>query len=111
MLTRLPDELAGQAIKSVIGFFDTGELPPEDADLALGLIFDSFFSTIQRDREKYQETCARNRRNRQGRTAEPDENDDEEPPSQQPSNAGGFDFSALIDRKRTQIQQERAAQG
>ena len=58
-LNMLTDEQAGRLYKSLFAYSRTGEKPDFSDDPVLAYAFIDFTMDIDRDREKYEQTCQR----------------------------------------------------
>ena len=54
VIDKLSNEQAGQLIKAIYTYVDTGQLP-EELDMTLDLVITTFITTLDRDKKKYEE--------------------------------------------------------
>ena len=64
MFKLLSNEQAGRTVKAAIDYFETGALPDELEQVEL-IVFEAVRADIDRNAEKYNAICERNRRNGQ----------------------------------------------
>lgn len=61
MFSLMPDDDAAQAIKATVNYYLYGTLA--DLDGVAGKVFEIMRADIDRNNEKYQEVCSRNKKN------------------------------------------------
>lgn len=61
VIDKLSNEQAGQLIKTIYTYVDTGQLPK--LDMTLDLVITPFITTIDRDKQKYVKKCIENKNN------------------------------------------------
>lgn len=61
VIDKLSNEQAGQLIKAIYSYVDTGQLP--ELNMTLDLVITPFITTLDRDKQKYAKKCIENKNN------------------------------------------------